>query len=77
MCHRHYFKVLQGTEKDEKTERRVVSMRQFGISEVEAAEYVGGLIDFYRGISEKPENPKPSINNLFDSVANQLEPWWT
>ena len=34
-------------------------MKQFGISDVEAAEYVGHMIDYYRGIAEKPEDPKP------------------
>lgn len=49
---------LAGTEKDEKTERAKY-MREFGISEVEAAEYVGKLIDYYRGIAERPETPIP------------------
>ena len=26
---------------------------------LEAAEYVGRMIDYYRGIAEKPEDPKP------------------
>lgn len=52
------FLSLAGTEKDEKTERAKY-MRQFGITEVEAAEYVGRMIDYYRGIAEKPEDPKP------------------
>jgi conjugative transfer ATPase len=52
------FLSLAGTEKDEKTERARY-MKQFGITEVEAAEYVGRMIDFYRGIAEKPDDPKP------------------
>lgn len=52
------FLSLAGTEKDEKTERAKY-MKQFGITEVEAAEYVGRMIDFYRGIAEKPEDPLP------------------
>ena len=52
------FLSLAGTEKDEKTER-AQHMKNFGISEVEAAEYVGKMIDFYRGIADKPEDPKP------------------
>ncbi|MCG8612244.1 MAG: conjugative transfer ATPase [Pseudomonadales bacterium] len=50
---------LAGTEKDEKAERARY-MKQFGISEVEAAEYVGRMIDYYRGIADKPEDPTPS-----------------
>jgi conjugative transfer ATPase len=56
------FLSLAGTEKDEKTERAKY-MRQFGITEVEAAEYVGKMIDFYRGIAEKPEDPIPRNTN--------------
>lgn len=52
------FLSLAGTEKDEKTERAKY-MREFGITEVEAAEYIGKMIDFYRGISAKPEDPIP------------------
>jgi conjugative transfer ATPase len=62
------FLSLAGTEKDEKTERAKY-MKQFGISEVEAAEYVGKMIDFYRGIAEKPDEPKPRNNN---SVEHQI-----
>jgi hypothetical protein len=54
------FLSLAGTEKDEKAERAKY-MKQFGISEVEAAEYVGRMIDYYRGIAEKPEDPKPKL----------------
>jgi conjugative transfer ATPase len=54
------FLSLAGTEKEEKTERARY-MREFGITEVEAAEYVGKMIDFYRGISLKPEHPRPSV----------------
>mgnify|MGYP003132095455 FL=1 len=50
---------LAGTEKDEKTERARY-MKQFGITEVEAAEYVGKMIDYYRGIAEKPADPVPN-----------------
>jgi len=56
------FLSLAGTEKDEKTER-AQHMKNFGISEVEAAEYVGAMIDFYRGIAEKPEDPQPRNKN--------------
>jgi conjugative transfer ATPase len=52
------FLSLAGTEKDEKTERAKY-MKQFGITEVEAAEYVGKMIDFYRGIADKPADPIP------------------
>jgi len=34
-------------------------MRKFGISEVEAAEYVAKMLDYYRGIAPEPEDPKP------------------
>ena len=56
------FLSLAGTEKDEKTER-AQHMKNFGISEVEAAEYIGEMIDFYRGIADKPEDPKPRNKN--------------
>ena len=56
------FLSLAGTEKDEKTER-AQHMKNFGISEVEAAEYIGKMIDFYRGIADKPEDPKPRNKN--------------
>jgi conjugative transfer ATPase len=71
------FLSLAGTEKDEKTERAKY-MKQFGITEVEAAEYVGKMIDFYRGIADKPEDPKPksrqtesvkALDKLEDSLA--------
>lgn len=52
------FLSLAGTEKEEKTERAKY-MKQFGITEVEAAEYIGHMIDFYRGIAEKPADPVP------------------
>jgi hypothetical protein len=52
------FLSLAGTEKDEKSERARY-MKKFGITEVEAAEYVGKMIDFYRGIAEKPDDPIP------------------
>tara|TARA_R110002167_G_scaffold204404_11_gene408602 strand:+ start:15872 stop:18856 length:2985 start_codon:yes stop_codon:yes gene_type:complete len=54
------FLSLAGTEKDEKTERAQL-MRKFGVSEVEAAEHVGKMIDFYRGIGEKPADPTPKL----------------
>lgn len=66
---------LAGTEKDEKTERAKY-MREFGISEVEAAEYVGHMIDFYRGIADKPGDPKPSCKKFIrkaEKKANQEE----
>ena len=52
------FLSLAGTEKDEKTARAEL-MREFNISEVEAAIYIGKRIDFHRGIAEKPSDPKP------------------
>lgn len=57
------FLSLAGTEKDEKAERAKY-MKKFGITEVEAAEYIGRMIDFYRGIADKPDDPKPrkSVN---------------
>jgi conjugative transfer ATPase len=61
------FLSLAGTEKDEKTER-AQHIKNFGISEVEAAEYVGKMIDFYRGIAEKPEDPKPKNNTSKEHV---------
>lgn len=62
------FLSLAGTEKDEKAERAKY-MRQFGISEVEAAEYIGKLIDYYRGIAEKPADPKPKHRNLDNALG--------
>lgn len=64
------FLSLAGTEKDEKAERSQ-HMKQFGISEVEAAEYVGKMIDFYRGIAEKPEDPKPHSTSKGKELARQ------
>ena len=61
------FLSLAGTEKEEKTER-AQHMKKFGISEVEAAEYVGKMIDFYRGIAEKPGDPKPKNNTSKEHV---------
>jgi len=49
---------LAMTEKHEKAERAKY-MREFGISEVEAAEYVAKMLDFRRGIGEKPADPVP------------------
>ncbi|WP_233208849.1 conjugative transfer ATPase [Zhongshania marina] len=49
---------LAMTEKHEKAER-MDYMRKFGISEVEAAEHVANMLDYYRGIGEKPADPKP------------------
>ncbi len=34
-------------------------MQEFGISKLEAAIYVGKMIDYYRGIANKPNTPKP------------------
>ncbi len=62
---------LAGTEKDEKTERAKY-MRQFGITEVEAAEYVGKMIDFYRGIANKPEDPIPRKSVKTKKVKSRL-----
>jgi conjugative transfer ATPase len=64
------FLSLAGTEKDEKFERAKY-MKQFGISEVEAAEYVGRMIDFYRGIAEKPEDPKPRGTSKERALATE------
>lgn len=47
---------LAGTEKDEKTERARY-MKQFGITEVEAAEYVGKMIDYYRVLRKSRRIP--------------------
>jgi conjugative transfer ATPase len=63
---------LAGTEKDEKTERAKY-MRKFGITEVEAAEYVGKMIDFYRGIAPKPADPVPAANNPMSQARVTLE----
>lgn len=52
------FLSLAGTEKDEKAERAHF-MKKFGITEVEAAEYVGEMTDFDRGIAKKPDDPIP------------------
>ncbi len=52
------FLSLAGTEKDEKTERAKY-MKKFGISEVEAAQYVAQCLDFVRGIGPKPCDPIP------------------
>lgn len=49
---------LAMTEKDEKAERAKY-MKQFGISEVEAAEHVAKMLDYYRGIGEEPADPVP------------------
>lgn len=48
-------------------------MRQFGITEVEAAEYVGKMIDFYRGIAPKPADPVPAANNTASQARVTLE----
>ena len=50
------FLSLAGTESSEKTERAEI-MREFGISEVEAAEFIAKQIDHARGIGPQPENP--------------------
>lgn len=51
---------LAGTEGDEKTER-MNYMKQFGITEVEAAIYVAKIIDFHRGLrTEMPPEPAPN-----------------
>lgn len=62
---------LAGTEKDEKTERANI-MRKFGVSEVEAAEYVGKKIDWYRQIAGEPEDPKPKKVSSENNLAQQL-----
>lgn len=62
------FLSLAGTEKDEKTERAKY-MKKYGIPEVEAAEYVGHMIDFYRGIADKPEDPKPKKNKVSKEMS--------
>lgn len=64
------FLSLAGTEKDEKSERAKY-MKQFGISEVEAAEYVGKMIDFYRGIAAKPSDPKPRAESKERALATE------
>ena len=61
---------LAGTEKDEKTERARY-MREFGITELEAAEYVGKMIDFYRDIAPKPADPVPAHKKTQMSPAQQ------
>jgi len=53
------FLSLAGTEKDEKSQRRDY-MNQFNITEVDAAIHHGKMIDYFRGIAEKPEDPSPS-----------------
>ena len=53
------------TEKDEKTERAKY-MRKFGITEVEAAQFVSDMLDFYRGISEKPADPVPKEKKIIE-----------
>ena len=51
---------LAGTEGDEKSERMDV-MKEFSVSEVEAAIYIAKKIDFHRGLRSKmPENPTPN-----------------
>ena len=50
------FLSLAGTESSEKTERAEI-MREFGISEVEAAEFIARQIDYARGIGPQPEKP--------------------
>ena len=52
------FLSLAGTEKSEKVER-ANHMKKFGISEVEAAEYQGRMIDYFRKIAPFPEDPIP------------------
>jgi hypothetical protein len=64
------FLSLAGTEKDEKSERAKY-MKQFGISEVEAAEYVGKMIDYYRGIAAKPSDPKPRADSKERTLATE------
>ena len=50
---------LAGTEGDEKAERAKY-MKQFGITEVEAAIYVASVIDYHRGLRKSmPEDPTP------------------
>lgn len=53
---------LAGTEGSEKAERGDV-MREFGISEVEAAEYIAAQIDFGRGIGPQPNKPVTRLQN--------------
>ena len=50
------FLSLAGTEKSEKVER-AKHMKKFGITEVEAAEYQGRMIDYFRKIAPFPEDP--------------------
>jgi hypothetical protein len=50
------FLSLAGTESSEKAERAEI-MREFGISEVEAAEFIAKQIDHARGIGPQPEHP--------------------
>lgn len=59
------FLSLAGTEKDEKTERAKY-MKKFGITEVEAAEYIGKMIDYYRDISDMPDDPVPTKHQSQD-----------
>lgn len=68
------FLSLAGTEKDEKSDRAKYMM-EFGITEVEAAEYVGKMIDYYRDIAEKPadpipKNPKAKVTTAREKMAN-------
>jgi len=51
---------LAGTEGSEKAERGDV-MREFGITEVEAAQYIAAKIDHGRGIGPKPSEPVSSL----------------
>lgn len=51
---------LAMTEQHEKAERAKY-MRQFGITEVEAAEHVGNMLDFKRGIGTEPVDPVRSV----------------
>ena len=53
---------LAGTEGSEKAERGEV-MREFGITEVEAAQYIAAKIDHGRGIGPKPDAPVPNLDN--------------
>ena len=66
---------LAGTEGDEKAERAKY-MKQFGITEVEAAIYVAGVIDYHRGLRKTmPEDPKsdPRYARQFSTDNDKLK----
>ena len=64
---------LAGTEGDEKAERGKY-MKQFGITEVEAAIYVAQMIDYQRGLrAEMPKDPIAQAKYAKESKADAVE----